>query len=164
MRYLAWLSQSSISELGRVVSCLNPRRSLTSGNRGGMKGHRVGILENDTHDSALFYVFIFFLTSIFIHSKNLTTNPLSPSPSRLLSPSLCVSLFLSCPPYFFHLSLSAPHCQCREHSRSHRPLRGNTQQTRKMTASAISFSEGLQVRQEMAIIPSTLSVLSYFLL
>lgn len=41
---------------------------------------------------------------------------------------------------------------------------GNTQQTRKMTAGRISFSEGLQVRQEMAIIPSTLSVLSYFLL
>ncbi|KAL7836373.1 hypothetical protein AOLI_G00276570 [Acnodon oligacanthus] len=30
-------------------------------------------------------------------------------------------------------------------------------QTRKMTAGAISFSEGLQVSQEMAIIPSTLS-------
>ena len=136
--------------------------------------HHDGVLENETHyDFVIFYVFIFYLTSIFIHgesdnksSVSCWSRPISLSHpfSLSLSLSLSVTLVLSRPPSPLHLSLSVPHCQCREHSHSHRPLRGNTQQTRKMTASAISFSEGLQVRQEMAIIPSTLSVLSYFLL
>ncbi len=116
----------------------------------------------------MFYVFIFYATSIFFHGKSAYKSSVEVSLSHPVTLplylSLCVLLVLSRPPSFVHLSLSVPHCQCREHSCSHRPLRGNTQQTRKMTASAISFSEGLQVRQEMAIIPSTLSVLSYFLL
>lgn len=134
------------------------------------------VSENDTHFDfvVLCCGFFFPLTSIFIHGKyhnkssvSCRSHPIPHShPLRSLSPShfppYCSSSLTL--PSVLHLSLSVPHCQCREHSCSHRPLRGNTQQTRKMTASAISFSEGLQVRQEMAIIPSTLSVLSYFLL
>lgn len=130
------------------------------------KRPHVCILEDDTYYiSVMHCVFIFCLTPIFIQGKSDNNFSVSYwSQPISLSHPCSLSLFLWCPPSFIQLSLSIPHCQCREHSCSHRPLRGNTQQTRKMTARAISFSEGLQVSQEMAIIPSTLSVLSYFLL
>lgn len=102
------------------------------------------------------------LTLTFIHGKYQSE---CSSTCRRQLLDVCRSIALPLlPSLFYPLPLSVPHCQCREHSGSYRPQPGNTQQTRKMTASAISFSEGLQVRQEMAIIPSTLSVLSYFLL
>lgn len=114
------------------------------------------VLKHFTYYSfGILYDFVFCLTFIFIHGG-----------SDNKSSASCRSHLCSPPPltFSFNLFLSVPHCRCREHSSGHRLVHGNTQQTRKMTASAISFSEGLQVRQEMAIIPSTLSVLSYFLL
>lgn len=114
--------------------------------------------KNHTLNSVLVVHFI-PIKLLFLFMVNNTTNALISVDVHVCT--IALPLLPSC---FYPLPLSVPHCQCREHSHSYRPQRGNTQQTRKMTASAISFSEGLQVRQEMAIIPSTLSVLSYFLL
>lgn len=141
-------------------------RRFPSGNRGAI-GETLGWCFWKLHTSFCSVCrFRSCLTSIFIHGKY--NNECSCRSQLLLVSlplSMCVCVALPLLPSLFDpLPLSVPHCQCREHSHGYRPQHGNTQQTRKMTASAISFSEGLQVRQEMAIIPSTLSVLSYFLL
>lgn len=114
-RNLPWLSQQHLWP-GWVLPCLHfiqggllPLKSKLD------EGHHV--LENDTHyDSVTFYIFIFYLTSIFIHSKSdnkcsvsLSSFNLWPLKSACLiqSPLPFLSLSLPLPPTSLYLYLIA---------------------------------------------------------